>query len=133
VATSGQAIPTSVDNAKRLIDTKTADSSMSALTFVMATSDTTVDFANNNLAYSDATVLGITLGSVAAGGQVEILLFGKLEDPFFSYPVNDILFLTTGGSISNTAPTTIGEHVSTIGYSLGAGSIFLNIEKPIIL
>ena len=133
MAQAGQVVPTSVDNAKRLIDSKIADSSMSALTFVMATSDTNVDFANNNLAYSNATVLGITLNAVAAGNPVEILLFGKLSDPFFSYPVNDILFLTTGGSISNIAPTAIGIHSTTIGYSLGSGAIFLNIEKPIIL
>jgi len=122
------------DTAKRVVETKTADVNMSALTFVYATSDTNVDKATNDGTYAQATVLGMTLSSVVAGNQVDILLFAKVEDPFFTYTVNDLLFLGTNGTITNVAPSLpLATHSTSIGQSLGSGAIFINIEKSIIL
>ena len=121
-------------DAKRLTEIKIADGPIGALSLVTATSDTNVINATDNSTYSNAIVLGVSLTSATIGGLVEILMMGKLEDPFFTYAVNDILFLGQNGVITNIPPSLpLSTHSTTIGYSLGSGSIFLNIEKPIIL
>lgn len=121
-------------DAKRVTDLKTADVAMSALTFVTATSDTNISKAINNGTFSEATVLGMTLSVAPLGGDVEILMFGKIKDPFFTYPVNTLLFLSTNGTITDVAPSLpLATHSTEIGHSLGNGAIFLNINKPIIL
>jgi len=120
------------NEAKRLTDSKIADSNMSALTMVVATSDTNIDKATNDLLFPNANVLGIILSSVTIGNPVEVLFFGKLDDAFFTFPVNDSLFLGINGTITNIPPVAPAATFSTdIGYSLGTGSIFLKIEKPI--
>lgn len=69
-------------------------------------SATTVVNSTNNEDYFHAKVTGIALNGAATGGTVRVLIFGIVEDPFFTYPANTLLFLGTNGTITATPPTT---------------------------
>ncbi len=81
--------------------------------------------------FSLSKVLGISLNTANTGETVNVLLFGKIEDAFFTYPANTVLYLSTVGSITSIVPS-IGT-LTRIGYSLGVGAIFIKIEEPIDL
>ena len=115
-------------DAERLVFRKVADEPISALRLVYLTSDTNVSLADN-LAFNTSLVAGIAISTALTGGEVEIVAQGIVKDPFFSFPLNDILFLGLNGNITNIPPTS--GFSTIIGKSLGAGSIFINIEQPI--
>lgn len=118
------------DDAKRLVDTKTCAENISALRLVNATDDTSIELADPS-AYTTGIVLGVALQAGLLGEDIEVLLFGKLEDVSFTFTLNEPLFLTANGVITSTPPTT-GFSVN-IGHSLGSGAIFVNIKEPIEL
>lgn len=109
--------------------TKTYSEAISALQLVTATSNTEVGIADVT-SLTEATVLGIALTGGIALVQEQITILGVVEDPSFTYPVNTPLFLGVGGAITDTPPTTVGEFVTQIGYSLGTGAIFVSISEP---
>ena len=124
-----------IDAVKRLEELKTLDNTISALKIVTATSDNNVNIATSDDTYEAASSMGVLLNAGTTGTQRAILLFGKLTDNSFSFPVRSILFLGKGGAITDIAPDIASgdTHLTVIGYSLGGNSIFVNIEKPIIL
>lgn len=90
-----------------------------------------VAYATNNTTYKEAMVCGITKNAAAAGAQVKVIKLGKLEDPFFNYDSNTLLFLGEDGEITD-APSS-GSHATMIGYGLGPGAIYVKIEQTINL
>jgi hypothetical protein len=124
----------SSSEAEKLVEVKIADSSMSALLIVKATGINTVDLASNDSLYGDAVAFGVLINSVSVSGEVDVVRCGKITDAFFTYPVNTLLFLGLNGTITDIDPsTTLATHVTPIGYGLGSGAIFIDIDKPIIL
>lgn len=74
-----------------------------------------------------ATILGISKTAAAFVGNVlEVITFGEFEDASLNFPVDDILFLNDNGVITNVAPS--GPFLTRLGFSMGAGKIFINIE-----
>lgn len=122
-----------VDDAKRLSDDKTCGEDISALKLVRAINDDEVVLAKPDT-FSTSKVLGIAIQAGLTGEAITILLFGKVSDPFFNFPVNDPLFLSNNGEITNVPPVLPLQIYSTnIGHSLGSGAIFINISDPIEL
>lgn len=81
--------------------------------------------------YQLSQVVGVTLQAGLAGSLVSAHLFGKLDDPFFTFPLHDSLYLGSNGVVTNIVP--IVGHDVLVGHSLGNGSIFINIQEPLIL
>lgn len=104
---------------------KIYETNLSALKMVRMLSNGHVQEADY-LNYIDAQSLGMTLQAGVAGFEGDIITFGPVEDMSFNFPLNDPLFLTSNGNISNISPS-IG-HSSKIGYSLGVGKIFIDID-----
>ena len=119
-----------VDSAKRLSDTRICDENISALKLVRAVNDTDIVLANKT-DYIESKVLGIALQTGVTGNEIEVLLFGKVEDSFFTFPLNQPLFLDLNGAITSTPPTT--DFSVNIGHSLGLGAIFIDIKEQIEL
>ncbi len=117
--------------AKRLSITKKATHNISALKVLKFDSSDYVSYATSNTTFEDATAIGISLTAATTGNDVEILLFGVLEDPFFSFPVNAGVYLTTSGGLSDTPP--VSGYLSKVGNSLGTGAIFFKSERAISL
>ena len=123
-------VPGPQESVEKVSLERTSDQAISALKAVRLTSDTNVDLADSGGTYEEAITAGIATSTTASAGQViDVQSYGLLEDPFFTFPLNDLLFLGSGGTITNVAPTS--GHRVVIGKSLGTGSIFINIEEPI--
>jgi len=119
-----------IDAAKRLEDSRVCSEDISALKLVIAISDTNIILANKT-DYINSKVLGISLQAGVTGSTIDVLLFGKIEDPFFSFPLNEPLFLDLNGTITNVPPTI--DFSVNIGHSLGVGAIFIDIKEQIQL
>ena len=76
-------------------------------------------------------MLGISIQAGLTGQDIAVLLFGKIEDASFNFPLNEPLFLDLNGVITSTPPTT--DFSVNIGHSLGLGAIFIDIKEPIEL
>lgn len=125
--------PNTPPAASLLTDTKTYIETISALKLVNAVNDTDVRVADPN-SFNEGKVLGIAVSFGNNGDKRSIVLFGKIEDASFTFNVNDPLFLSPTGSITDIPPSLPTSNFSVnIGYSLGAGAIFLNIQEPIAL
>lgn len=117
-------------SARALKVSLTADETISALKMIYQSSPTNggLGSGQDNL---KKDVVGMSVTAALAGASFEVLLFGRVEDSFFNYPVNTSLYLDINGNITDIAPTT-GYSV-LIGKGLGTGAIFIDIERPIIL
>jgi hypothetical protein len=110
---------------------KVIEENVSALQIVYFSSKDTFKIAHNNLTEREACGIGMTLTSATQNNSVDVRTRGIVEDAFFNYSNNEFLFLGINGTITNVAPTS--GFLTRIGYGLGPGAIFLEIEKPIIL
>lgn len=113
-----------------LKETLIASENISALKLIYRTS-TSEGGLSDYQTLSKKDVIGLSLTPATTGNSFEVLLFGKHDDVFFNYSINEILFLGNNGSITNTPPT--DGYSVTIGKGFGPGSIFISIERPIIL
>jgi hypothetical protein len=120
-----------VSQAEWLVIEKTAGETISALALVRFLDLNTVVNSTNNEDYFHAKVVGIALNGATTGGTVRILIFGIIEDPFFTYPANTLLFLGANGAITDIPPTT--GFSSIIGESPAVGLISLSIREPKVL
>lgn len=116
--------------AERLEVTRTAVGAIPLYSPVRLVTADTVSVANVDTRIN-ATVYGIAIESKLTGEDVKILLMGNLEDPSFTFGLNDGLFQSAAGPISDQSTTIVGEFFCRIGKSNGTGSIFVNPELPI--
>jgi hypothetical protein len=125
--------PTSgtADAAKEIEAVFTYGQTISALKLVYVGLDGKIYPASNDIGYDEARVVGMTKLAGNLNQQRPVLVFGRIDDPSFTYPTNTDLFLGTLGNIVAIAPT--AGHYKPIGRSLGPGSIFLDIGTTIIL
>ena len=113
--------------------TKTYSESISALELVVASSSSEVEVSEPST-YNNSKVMGVAIQAGAALFNGKIHILGILNDPSFTFPVNDVLFLGVNGEITTTVPVLPTSAFSqTIGYSLGTGAIFVQIGEPIAL
>lgn len=97
----------------------------------------TKEITGVNLADKDAQitaeVLGITRSAANTGNSLRVVTHGRIDDTTFNFNVNEPLFLGDNGNITNLSPSLSGEYITRIGYGLGAGSIFVEIEQPTLI
>tara|TARA_Y100000296_G_C5180060_1_gene263663 strand:+ start:4870 stop:5340 length:471 start_codon:yes stop_codon:yes gene_type:complete len=89
----------------------------------------TVKLCDPSATYFDACVYGITLAGNSKNTKTKIVTYGILKDTNLDFSQDEVLYLNTDGSITNVAPSTT--YKTIIGYSLGNGEIFINIQPPI--
>ena len=112
------------------IDFDLADGSVSAIKAIYKTING-IALGDDTTDYEKATIIGISVTGNSSGNQVKYQIDGKLEDSSFNFPLNDPLYLGSGGIITNIFPT-VGFR-TRLGTSLGIGAIEIQIEEPIIL
>ena len=120
-----------VNQAEWLVIEKIAAETISALNLVRFQDADNVVLATNNQTYADAKVTGIALNAASAGGTVRVLIFGIIEDPFFTFPPNTLLFLGVNGTITATPPSS--GFSAIIGEAPAVGVVTLSIREPTIL
>lgn len=120
-----------VSNGEGIVKSKKqCDSAISALRICKATSANTIVYASNLDDILDAQSLCLSLQAGSALSQIDVALFGQVNDGFFNFPLNSPLYLGSEGQILSTPPT--NGHLVNIGHSLGTGSILLNFKAPLI-
>lgn len=129
---TGDLVPSIADavSAKTLILEKEASESISALKLVYLDSSLSCSLADSSIS-GKINSCGVSINAGILGDIIKILSFGIIEDASFLFGVNEPLYLGTNGEITNIPPTT--GYLTKIGYGLGAGSIYIKIEKPITL
>jgi hypothetical protein len=120
-----------VSQAEWLVIEKIAGESISALNLVRFQDANNVVKATNDQTYADAKVTGIALNGASIGGTVRVLIFGIIEDPFFTFPANTLLFLGVDGTITSTPP--LSGFSAIIGEAPAVGVVTLSIREPTIL
>jgi hypothetical protein len=116
--------------AERLQKTFIADENISAMKIVYVNIDGHVKVGQTTTE-NESRAIGISLNAANIGESITIQLFGKLDDAFLSFALNQELFLNNNGTISGINPTT--GFLTSVGHCIGTGSIFINIGKPIKL
>ncbi len=108
---------------------KVSDGAISATKIVRSIDSGTVGIAEPDT-FTNANSFGIATSATTASGQpLDVVTVGEFFDAFFAFPLNDTLYLGPVGTLTNIVPTT--GFITVIGYSLGTGGIFLNIQQPI--
>lgn len=108
----------------------TASEDISALRMVRAQTPTSVSIADKDL-LEDARAMGISINAATTGNDVTVVTFGQVDDASFLFSANDCLFLGDDGAITDIPPTT--GHNVPIGFGLGNGSIFIDIDNLTVL
>ncbi len=109
---------------------KICDQSISALRICKATSANTISYASNLETVFDAQSLCVSIQAGSALQEIDVVLFGQINDGFFNFPLNAPLFLGDEGQITATPPSS--GHLVNIGHSLGLGAIMINFKPPTI-
>lgn len=112
-------------------ETANAGSILSALKCVYSVNPNTIEYANNNIAFLNATVFGITITAAQANESTQVQTYGILRDSSFNWSSGTQLYLSTNGNLTDTAPLT--GFRTLVATSQGVGQIFINIQEPIIL
>lgn len=112
-------------------ETIVAGETLSALRIVSADDDGKGYYTDPTNPDSVRRITGMTTSAASVGGAAVLHFEGKYQDAFWNWDVTKQLFLGATGTITQVAPTT-GISV-VLGHAQKPDTIFLNIEKPIIL
>jgi len=107
-----------------------AGETLPALKFVYIGSDGKA-YLGNSATFPETEVIGMTTQAGATNSILEIVPFGLVQDPSFTFGYSQMLFLTTNGAFSTTVPVT--GHRVKLGQGLNNGQIFIDIDETIIL
>lgn len=80
---------------------------------------------------SNDRILGLSTQSAVVNDSVRVLNFGPLEEPTWNWDMAKVLFLGADGALVQDPPLT--GFVVQVGFPLAPTSLFLRIERPIIL
>lgn len=109
---------------------RVVDQNTSALKVVSERTAAGVHPTNPAIENDALSVLGITTSSANIGETITIQVGGKVTDSSWSWS-NGLVFVTTNGTLTQTAPTTGWEIV--IGYAPSPTTINLDFREPIQL
>lgn len=119
------------DSVKRVVDTYTANENISALNLVRVSGGGVIKAFNNGI-YEDSKVLGLALTAALSGAQVDVLIFGTLDDAFFgSMSINETMYLNSSSILSQVVPLT--GYLVRCGKYLGNNIVLIQIEEPVLL
>jgi len=90
-----------------------------------------ISLAQDNVTYSEASVIGISITGALDGYPVKYVESGKLNDSSFNFPINDQIYLGANGTLTNIPP--VAGFRTLIGTSNGIGEIQINIQEPIMI
>lgn len=97
---------------------------------VMVNTDGKVYYADKNTLSHATKILGITHGSATLGATVSVQTYGVMTEPSWTWDMSLPIFLSTGGLLIQTAPTT--GFMLMLGFPLSSSSMLIDIDKPII-
>ncbi len=88
------------------------------------------EYADNTDLSTIGRIIGITVGAALSGSLVNIMANGEL-DGFYGLTVNEPVYLSTNGTITQALPT--AGYLQKLGVAISATSILINISNPWVL
>lgn len=88
-------------------------------------------YADNTAMTHVNKVLGMTVGSAVADAAIDILRWGELEEPSWTWTLDQPVFLSTNGLLTQTPPSTGFSQI--IGFPVSATKLYISLREPIIL
>jgi hypothetical protein len=112
-----------------------AGENISALKAVyVKASDGKAYVGKSNGTVAEGLVIGLALNAAVTNDPVDVILLGVLEDLSWSWSANELLFLSTSGSITSIAPSLPTDTYSVVlGKALTSTKIMVSIDSPITL
>ncbi len=113
------------------LEVRNAHETLSALKCVYSFDANSVAIADDNTSLLNATVFGVTITAANINESTQILTHGTIRDSSFTWLSGVQLYVGANGALTSTAPIT--GFRTLVATSQGIGSIFINIQEPIIL
>lgn len=128
-----------VDNYRPPIDIPTdtigdgtyADGDLSAKKVVVINSSGKIVYADKDTPSHQNIVWGMTKVALADASSGDIRVSGYVENTAWTWTLGSPVFLGNNGELTQTVPTT--GFLLVLGFPITATSMFLRIEKPVIL
>jgi hypothetical protein len=93
---------------------------------------------NGKLIYADSTVpshasrvIGIIISSVVVDELTQVYITGSVEEPSWTWDINEPIYLSTNGQLTQTPPLT--GFLLIVGFPITSTKIFIDLVTPIIL
>jgi hypothetical protein len=94
---------------------------------------------SGNVQYAECTtrshalkLLGVTRGAASAGAPIEVIREGEVLDSSWSWTLNEPIYLTINGVLSQTLPGGSPEFYMIVGFPTSTTSIFVDLQPPIL-
>lgn len=119
------------EQAAAVVTTETCGQTISALDIVYMDPVTGKVLKADKDVLLSASALGMAKQAGLLNDEIEVLQFGIFEDATWAWTPTDLIFLTSNGSTSSTAPGT--GFLTRIGKAINATTILVSIEAPVAL
>lgn len=91
-------------------------------------------YGSNDSAADARLVLGMTTGAASSGSSIDVVHFGEITEPSWSWTLGMPIYLGTNGYMTQTAPTSPTALFSmVVAFPISPTSIFVSIREPIFL
>lgn len=96
--------------------------------------DGTVEYADNTTASHLHAPIWLTMSAVSLGAETEVLVYGTLTEPSWSWVPQLPLYLGTNGVITQTPPSPPGAlFLAPLGVATGPTTVFVDRQPSILL
>lgn len=114
--------------------TAVASANLSGHRAVTPRPDGTLEYASNTHLDHLHVPVWITQGAVAIGGETEVLVYGTLTEPTWSWLPGGAIYLGADGVLTQSVPTTPGALFAVqIGTVTAPTTAFFDRQMPILL
>lgn len=76
-------------------------------------------------------VLGMTVGASVLGADASILRMGEMSEPSWSWTLDQPIFLSTAGGLTQIPPTTGFSLV--VAFPISATSAYIDLREPVVI
>lgn len=98
---------------------------------VVCNSDIGLVYASASTVASASSIIGITTGAVLNGALAEVQIASTLEEPSWTWTINDPIFVGDNGLLTQIPPTS--GYVCIIGFAVSSTKILIDKQAPILL
>lgn len=130
VPVPGPAGPPGGGSGSSVIVTGTAGVDLSGHQAVVRQADGTFVYADNTTPAHLALPVGITSGAATSGDQVQVVMFGELTEPSWTWAPGPI-FLGAGGALTQTVPDS--GFLAQLAAATGATTVFVDRSPSVAL
>lgn len=113
---------------------RTAATAISGHRVVMVNPGGTVGYASSAVLANAQRLIGITTHAAEAGAQVDIQVYGEVQEPSWSWDLNKPVYLGLDGALTQVTPSLPSSKFTVVvGFPIASDTLFVNIGLAITL